>query len=418
MKVLKVTVAIDSFKGCMSSFEAGNAVRTGILRAVPDADVVAYAVADGGEGTVDALKYKHSNCVERKIEVTGPLGGKLESTYLILDGKACKIAVIEMSSAAGLTLVPQEKRNPLNTTTYGVGEMIRDAINQGCRYFIVGIGGSATNDGGIGMLQALGYGFVDENGHDIPHGANGMSKLADIYFENVMPELSECIFRIACDVENPLVGDNGCSAVFAPQKGGTREMIQSMERYMNRYADFVEHIAECDMGEIHGIWVDKCDKGSKYNHKRNEKAMKINRFYPGTGAAGGLGYAFLMFMNARLESGIDIVLNELGIEKDIIGSDYVITGEGKLDYQTVNGKAPAGIAKLARKYGKKVIVFAGCIGDGAEILKKEGLLDAYFSISDEEADLETAMKKEVAVRNLELKAEQVFRKLRNNIMLF
>lgn len=431
MKVLKVTVAIDSFKGCMSSLEAGNAVRAGILGAVPVACVEVYPAADGGEGTVEALKCKYSNWVERRLWVAGPLGDKVESTYLIIDGNSHKTAVLEMASAAGLTLLPEDKRNPLNTTTYGVGEMIRDAINQGCRHFIVGIGGSATNDGGIGMLQALGYGFVDENGYDVPYGANGLSRLSDIYFENAMFELSECTFRIACDVENPLVGDLGCSTVFAPQKGGTKDMIQNMERCMNHYADMVEHIAECDMSEIHEKWLDKCDKASKnsdnqINISRHcpgtgaeelwqmREPIRIDRHYPGTGAAGGLGYAFLMFLNAELERGVDIILDELDIEKDIIDSDYVITGEGKLDFQTINGKTPAGVARLAKKYGKKVIAFAGCIDDGAKACKNANLIDEYFSISDEEPDLETAMRKETAIKNLESKAEQIFRKLQKN----
>lgn len=397
---MKVTIAVDSFKGSMESIEAGNAVRDGIFRVRPDAEVKVFPVADGGEGTVESLAYGKSNQQTRKIRVTGPLGKPVETSYIIYDGENGRTAIIEMASAAGLTLVPVEKRNPMHTTTYGVGEMIQDAIRQGCRQFIVGIGGSATNDGGIGMLQALGYRFVDKHGEDVPFGAMGLEMLSDIYFEDVMPELRGCTFRVVCDVKNPLLGEQGCSAVFAPQKGADETMVVRMEQSMKYYADLVEHIAACDEGPI------------RFGH---------NRSCQGAGAAGGLGYAFLMFLNAKLERGVDIILDELGIEQDIIESDYVITGEGRLDAQTLMGKAPAGVAALAKQYGKKVIAFAGCIGEGAERCITSGLMDDYYAITEPDRDgeseqekkerLEASMQKENAIRNLRDITAEVFGKM-------
>lgn len=394
---ITVTVAVDSFKGSMRSMEAGNAVREGILCVKPDAEVAVFPVADGGEGTVEALSYGKSNQQRRDIQVTGPLGNSVEASYVTYDGANGRTAVIEIASAAGLTLVPEQKRNPMYTTTYGVGEMIRDAIMQGCRCFIIGLGGSATNDGGIGMLQALGYRFVDKYGEDVPFGARGLEMLSDIYLEDVMHELRNCTFRVVCDVKNPLLGEQGCSAVFAPQKGADEQMICKMEQGMNHYADLVEHIAACDESPI--------------------RAGR-NREYPGAGAAGGLGYACMMFLNAQLERGVDIILNELGIEQYIIDSDYVITGEGKLDAQTIMGKAPAGVASLAKRHGKKVIAFAGCIGEGAYKCKESGLIDEYYAIAepedgcDSERELHdwllSAMQKENAVRNLKNKTAEVF----------
>lgn len=398
---MKITVAMDSFKGSMTSLEAGNAVKNGILSICPDANVEVYSVADGGEGTVEALASAHKNEVKNiNVYVTGPLGEKIEAGYAIIDD----LAIIEMAAAAGLNLVAENKRNPLNTTTYGVGEMIRDAILRGCRRFIIGIGGSATNDCGIGMLQALGYRFVDEKGRDVGYGAQGLGKISDIYFENVMYKLSSCEFNIACDVTNPLVGELGCSRVFAPQKGADNESVQLMEGYMNRFADLVEHIAVCDMGDIHNIWLKKCDKSN---------GVMIDRTYPGSGAAGGLGYAFLMFLNSTLKSGIDIVLDEIKIENNIIGSDYVITGEGKLDLQSIKGKTPIGVAKLAKKYDKKVLVFAGIVEQGAETFVKERLIDAYYQIDKKNMSLDEAMIKENAMNNLKETVSSII--FKNNV---
>lgn len=395
---MKVTVAMDSFKGSLSSLEAGQAVRDGILQAVPDAKVMVFPLADGGEGIAEVLAYAwertsgEEKVHSRTITVTGPLGETREASYILLGN----CAIIEMAEAAGLCLVPEDKRNPLYTTTYGVGEMIQDAIRQGCRDFIVGIGGSATNDGGVGMLQALGFDFWDECGNQVNRGAEGLGHIREISDEKVAPELRECTFRVACDVDNPLVGELGCSKVFAPQKGVQKSQITFMENAMNHYADIAEE------------WWQRL-----YEKNSQEKNSKINRYTAGAGAAGGLGFAFLMFLNGKLVRGVDLVLNELHIESEIIDSDYVITGEGKLDKQTSMGKAPAGIAKLAKRHGKKIVAFVGSVeGELLGELKEElkgnlksnfanGLFDACIAVADETLTLEENMKKENAKINLQ-----------------
>lgn len=373
---MKVLILIDSFKGSMTSLEAGKAASVGILRANPSADVSVKALADGGEGTVEAL-ISNMNGKIREIQVTGPLGDPVNCRYGVIEETGT--AVIEMAGAAGLVLVPEEKRNPLYTTTYGVGEVIRDAITQGCRKFIVGIGGSATNDGGVGMLQALGYGFLDRKGHQIPYGAAGLRELEMITDEFVIPELEECRFRIACDVTNVLCGENGCSAVFGPQKGATPSTIAQMDQWLGHYAAMAEE---------------------KYPDADPERE--------GTGAAGGLGFAFLTFTNASLESGIDIVLEETGMEKYIKEADLIITGEGRLDGQTAMGKAPVGVARLAKRYGKPVVAFAGGVTRDAKACNSEGIT-AYFSIVQGAVSLEEAMKRENAEANMADTAEQVYR---------
>lgn len=373
---MKVVIAIDSFKGSMSSIEAGYALNTGIHRADSSVEVVVKPLADGGEGTVDALVSGMDGVIQ-SVVVTGPLGTPVSCRYGII--QESKTAVIEMSGAAGITLVPAEKRNPLYTTTYGVGEVIRDAISKGCRRFIVGIGGSATNDGGIGMLQALGYRFLNKEGKSVAFGARGLEELDSITDECVLPELDECEFRVACDVTNILCGEQGCSAVYGPQKGATPSMILQMDKWLEQYAALAK---------------------AKYPKADANRA--------GTGAAGGMGFAFLTFTNARLESGIEIVLEETRLEKYIEEADMVITGEGRLDGQTAMGKAPIGVAKLAKKYGKPVVAFAGSVTKEAVECNKQGI-DAFFPIIRRIVTLEEAMAKENAKENLAASAEQMFR---------
>ncbi len=373
---MKVVIAIDSLKGSLTSMEAGYAISEGICRADANAEVIVRPLADGGEGTVDALVCG-MNGVIQNVMVTGPLGTPVSCEYGIIEQS--KTAVIEMSGAAGITLVSEEKRNPFYTTTYGVGEVIRDAISKGCRRFIVGIGGSATNDGGIGMLQALGYGFLDKEGKQVPFGACGLGLLDSINTDYVIPELAECEFRIACDVTNVLCGEQGCSAVFGPQKGADPSMIMQMDRWLGYYADLAR-----------------------------EKFPKANPQQAGTGAAGGLGFAFLTFTNAVLESGIKIVLDETSLEQYVQDADIVITGEGCLDGQTVMGKAPIGVAKLAKKFNKPVIAFAGSVTKEAIECNKNGI-DAFFPILRSIVTLEEAMKPENAKVNMTNTAEQVFR---------
>ena len=377
---MKVVVAIDSFKGSLSSMEAGQAIAEGVKRVYQNAEVVVRPLADGGEGTVEALVEGMGGIFVTK-EVTGPLGEKVDAVYGVIESEedSSKTAIIEMSAAAGITLVPEKSRNPMNTTTYGVGELILDAIERGCRHFIVGIGGSATNDGGVGMLQALGYDFLTREGKAISYGGDGLRELASIEDVNVHPKLKECTFKVACDVTNPLCGENGSSAIFGPQKGATPEMVQELDQLLLHYAELSKSI--------------------------NSYA---DRFYPGTGAAGGMGFAFLTYTNATLESGIQIVITETKLEELIATADVVVTGEGRLDGQTALGKAPIGVAALTKKYQKKVLAFAGAVTPDAKECNQHGI-DAFFPILRGIVTLKEAMDKENAHRNMVDTVEQVFR---------
>ena len=287
-----------------------------------------------------------------------------------------------MSSAAGLTLLDASERNPLNTTTYGVGEIIKDAISKGCREFIIGIGGSATNDGGIGMLQALGFDMFDYNGNQVDFGAKGLSQLCSISDDNVIAELKECRFYIACDVNNPLCGENGCSAVYGLQKGATPDMIKDMDSWLNKYAELTHE---------------------KYPH--------ANPDAHGAGAAGGIGFAFLSYMNASLVPGIELILDKTNLEEHIKDADFVITGEGQIDAQTTMGKAPVGVATLAKKYGIPVIAFAGSVAKDAVKCHEYGI-DAIFPIVRGVCTLDEAMDYDIARANLADTVEQVFRLIR------
>lgn len=381
---MKAVIAIDSLKGSLTSLEAGEAIKKGIMKVYKEAEVVIRPVADGGEGTAVALTLGMNGKLE-KVKVTGPLGKEVEAEYGILEPSEThkvKTAIIEMSVAAGITLVDEKERNPLKMTTYGVGEMIKDAIAKGCRHFIVGIGGSATNDGGIGMLQALGFGILDKNGKQVSFGAQGLSEIETISDEFVLPELKDCTFRIACDVTNTLCGEQGASAIYGPQKGATPTMIMQMDKWLAYYAALSRE---------------------KYPHANMNQA--------GTGAAGGLGFAFLTYTNAVLESGIKIVLEETELEKYVKDADIVVTGEGRFDGQTVMGKAPVGVAAIAKKYGKKVIAFAGCVTEDAIACNEHGI-DAFFPILREVVSLSEAMDTKNATKNMTATVEQAFRLIR------
>lgn len=373
---MRVAVAIDSFKGSLSTFEAGEAVSCGIKKVYPDATVDVRPLADGGEGTVEALIAALGG-ERRKISVTGPLGRMVTAEYGFLPER--KTAVMEMASASGITLLEESERNPMLTTTYGVGEMIVDAIQNGCRKFIVGIGGSATNDGGIGMLQALGFSFLDENNVQVPFGANGLKVLKQIKTDNVLPALKECTFMVACDVKNPLCGVNGCSHVFAKQKGGTPQMILEMDEWMERYAQLTKSV------------LPQSDATAQ-----------------GAGAAGGLGFAFLSYLPSVMQPGIELVIKETDLESYVKNADIVVTGEGRLDSQSVMGKAPVGVASLAKKYGKPVFAFSGCVTKEADVCNEHGI-DAYFPILATPCSLEEAMNKTNAFDNLSRTAQQAFR---------
>ncbi len=375
---MNIVIAIDSFKGSLSTLQAGNAAASGIRRIYPDAEIQVFPIADGGEGTVNALvSGLHGTYCTAKV--ADPLGREISARYGILPNNT---AVIEMAAASGLPLLSPAKRNPLHTTTYGFGQLIRDAIGQGCRNFILGIGGSATNDGGVGCLQALGFEFKDLNGKQVSFGAKGLSDIVRISDENAIHELKNCTFHVACDVKNPLCGEHGCSAVFAPQKRADAEMIARMDKDLRHFAELTRHIHP-DADPDHA----------------------------GAGAAGGLGFGLMSYLEAKLESGIDLIIRETGLEDSIRSADLVITGEGCLDAQTAMGKAPIGIAKIAKKYGKPVIGFSGVVKDGAADCNAVGI-DAFFPILRSVGTPEDAMDTERAAKNLSDTAEQVFRLIR------
>lgn len=367
---MKIVVAMDSFKGSLTSPEAGEAVRRGIQRAIPEAEVVVLPMADGGEGTTQALSQALQG--EPVIRtVTGPLGEPVSAMYV----RAGATAVMEMAQAAGLPLVPEEKRNPMNTTSRGVGELIIHAIEHGCRDFIIGIGGSATNDGGMGMLSALGLRFLDQDDRLLPGYGRDLSCVTSIDSSGLLPELKDCRFRIACDVDNPLCGPQGASAIYGPQKGLTPEGVRVMDEAMNHYAE---------------LTVNKI------------KENYVN--YPGAGAAGGLGYAFLSWLGGELQSGAELVMDAVGLRKALCGADYFVTGEGRMDAQTSMGKAPSAAAALAREAGCLVIGFAGCVS-GSRCVPG---MDCVFPIQPGPVTLAEAMESAAAAVNLKNSVEQVF----------
>ncbi len=375
---MKVVIAIDSLKGSLSSMEAGMAIKDGILAAKPDAEVIVKPLADGGEGTTDAL-IEGMNGERIDLTVTGPMHTPVDAYYGYL--KDTNTAVMEMASAAGITLVPDSEKNPLLATSYGVGEMINDAIQRGCRNFIIGIGGSVTNDGGIGMLKALGVRFLDENGEDAGEGGQALAKVARIDVSGMNPLLKECHIQVACDVNNPLCGENGSTYVYGPQKGVTEDMKKTLDEAMAHFARVTSETLENDYMNI-----------------------------PGAGAAGGLGYAFLAYTGAALTPGIELILDAVGLEEELSGADVVVTGEGRLDFQTAMGKAPVGVARLAKKYNAKVIAFAGSVTKEATACNKEGI-DAFFPILRGVCTLAEAMDPVAARNNMTATVEQVFRLL-------
>ena len=374
-KKLDVLIAIDSFKGSLSSLEAGNAVREAIVEVCPQASVEVVPLADGGEGTVDALVAGCSGVYE-SLEVTGPLGAPVQARYGILPNRT---AVIEAAAAMGLPLVPEKLRDPLNTTSFGLGELIRDALDKGCRQFLIGIGGSATNDGGLGMMQALGVRFFAENGALAGIFGRDLAKLARVEVDGLDPRLEECEFKIACDVDNPLCGPQGCSRIYGPQKGATDEVIKQMDRDLERFSALMEDCCKRRCAQL-----------------------------PGCGAAGGLGFAFKVLTNARLQPGISLVIELLGLEERMKGKNVVVTGEGRLDNQTSMGKGPFGICALAKKYDALTVALAGSV-QNAQACNES--IDAFFSIQQGPISLEKALERETAVHNLRMTAEQIFRLL-------
>lgn len=372
-------LAPDSFKESMTAKEVCEAMEIGIKRAIPDAECIHVPMADGGEGTVQSLIDATGGTLVKK-EVTGPLGTKVVAGYGILgDGKT---AVIEMAAASGIHFVTKETKNPLITTTYGTGELIKDCIEQGIIDIILGIGGSATNDGGTGMAAALGYKFLDEDGKELKLGGGFLDRLATIDTSNVIPGLRDVHILVASDVTNPLCGEHGASRVFGPQKGATPEMVEFLDNNLRHYAQVVKDQLGIDVLNV-----------------------------PGAGAAGGLGAGLLAFTNATMKKGIEIVIEYTNLKEKLRHADYCFTGEGGIDFQTKFGKTPYGVAKVAKSVNPnmKVIALAGYIGKDVEVLYEEGF-DAIFGIVPGAAELSTLLKQ--GSENVARTAESVARLLR------
>ncbi|WP_432646798.1 glycerate kinase family protein [Mitsuokella sp.] len=381
---MRIVIAMDSFKGSISSVEAGEVLKKAILDCYPDDIVRVYPLADGGEGTVDALTQGlHGSIVP--VMVTGPLGTPIKSRFGCLP--QTKTAIIEMADASGLPLVPMARRNPLRTTTYGLGELILAALDKGCRHFIIGLGGSATNDCGLGMLTALGFRFLTAEGAKAGIMGGDLAAVAHIDCTGADKRLAECKFEIACDVKNPLTGPEGCSYVFAPQKGASPEVVARMDRDIGHFARLAEMALGCEGREL-----------------------------AGAGAAGGLGFAFHAFLQGELKPGIDLVLKAIGIDKGLQVANVLITGEGRMDAQSAMGKAPVGVAQLAKKCQKDCLTIAlcGAAARGAENVNQHGI-DAYFSILHEPMSVTEAMERHVTETNLRQTAQQLMHILHKSI---
>lgn len=364
---MKIVIAPDSFKESLSAIEVANKIKAGFLQVYPDAKYRLIPVADGGEGTVDAM-VDALRGHKITVSITDPLGERGLAFYGISgDGQT---AIIEMAAASGLERVPFNQRDAKITTSYGTGELIKDALEHGCRKFIIGIGGSATNDGGAGMLQALGIRLLDKFGHDIGYGGGALNTLVKIDVSQMDKRIQQCEFEVACDVTNPLTGDNGASKIFGPQKGATPQDIQLLDSNLKHFANIIRHQFNKDIEQV-----------------------------PGTGAAGGMGAALLAFMNAKLRPGIEIITELLNLDTLVQEADLVITGEGRLDRQSLNGKVPVGVARLAQKYHKPVIAIVGSLDDNAELAYPQGIT-TMFSILNKVSTLSEALNAEVAKRNL------------------
>ncbi|MBU3104957.1 glycerate kinase family protein [Clostridium gasigenes] len=371
---MKFILAPDSFKESMSSKEACDAMERGIKKIIPEAECIKVPMADGGEGTVEAL-IGATNGTFHKVNVIAPLGNKVEAVFGILGNK--KTAVIEMASASGIQLVKREERNPLITTTFGTGQLIKAALDLGVKHIVVGIGGSATNDGGAGMIQALGGKLLDRKGEEISFGGGALGNLDRIDISELDLRLKDTVIEVACDVTNPLVGETGASAVFGPQKGATEEMVKELDNNLLHFSRIIKETLGKDVAYIEGA-----------------------------GAAGGLGAALLSFLNAELKRGIDLIINHTELKEKIKGANFVFTGEGAIDNQTIYGKTPMGVAKVAKEQGVKTIAFAGKVGEGVDNLYAIGIT-SIFSIMQGVSNLDNALKD--GKENLELAVENVVR---------
>ena len=355
----KYVVAPDSFKESMTAKEVCDAMEKGIKKADSAAEVIKVPMADGGEGTVDSL-VDATNGQRVIVEVTGPLGNKISAYYGILGNGTT--AVIEMAKASGLEIVEKKKRNPMITTTFGTGELIRDALDHNVKEIIIGLGGSSTNDGGSGMAQALGAKLLDQNNHQISFGGGNLNKLDKIDISNLDSRLQDVKIILASDVTNPLIGKDGASRVFGPQKGATPEMVEKLENNLQHYAKIIKRDLNKDVASVSGA-----------------------------GAAGGLGAGLMAFTTCKMRQGVDIAIEVTKLEEKVKSADYVFTGEGGTDFQTKFGKTPYGVAKLGKKYHKPVISLAGYLGEGIDSLYSEGFT-AIFGIIPGACDLSTALK--------------------------
>ena len=383
---MKIVIASDSFKGSLSSIEVAESVEKGILDVLPSCNVVKVAVADGGEGTKEALcQTLGGKTVE--IPVEDPIGRTINASYVILEDGVT--AVLEMSSASGLTLLTPSERNPMRTSTYGTGQLIADALGRGCRRFLTGIGGSATNDGGMGMLKALGYRFLDDDGNELSGIGASLSKVCRIDDSRVLQAVHESEFIVACDVDSPLYGPDGAAYVFAPQKGADPEMVRALD-------DGLRHFAE-----VTAMYMNSSENGSSANLDDGEyllvngNVIQDMSSMSGAGAAGGLGYAFVTFLGARLKRGVDMVLDAIGFDKMIEGADLVITGEGRIDAQTFTGKTPYGVLQRASRQNIPVIALAGSVA-----LDASSGFTAIRQITPPDMQLSEAMLPAVASANL------------------
>jgi glycerate 2-kinase len=374
---MKIVIAPDSFKESMTAMEVCYHVQKGFRKVFPKATYVKIPIADGGEGTVLSIIDATDGKLVKKA-VSGPLGSLVDSFYAITgDGKT---AVIEMAAASGLHHIPREQRNPLLASTKGTGELILDALDHdGIERIVLGLGGSATNDGGTGMASVLGIKFFDENGEELLMQGDALQKIRSIDVSSIDPRLKHIKIEAACDVTNPLVGPFGASAVFGPQKGATPEMVTLLEKGLNKLGDVIKESMNIDVKDI-----------------------------PGAGAAGGLGAGVIAFLNGRLKAGIETILDIVDFDSTLHEADLVLTGEGRIDYQTIHGKAPIGVAKRAKKYNISVIGLAGGLGEGYEAVYEHGI-DAVFSIVNGVSTLDEALCN--GRKNIELTSENIARSL-------
>ncbi|TPV22652.1 glycerate kinase [Pantoea anthophila] len=369
---MKIVIAPDSYKESLSALEVASAIEAGFRDIFPDAHYVKIPVADGGEGTVEAMVAATKGNIVR-LKVTGPLGTQVEAFYG-LSGDA-STAYIEMAAASGLERVPAAQRDPLITTSFGTGELIRHALDKGIGHIIIGIGGSATNDGGAGMMQALGARLLDDRGQQIGHGGGALPDLASIEIDALDARLRQCRIEVACDVTNPLTGKEGASAVFGPQKGATPALVQQLDQALTHYAAIIQRDLDIDVLHI-----------------------------PGGGAAGGMGAALHAFCQAELRRGIEIVTEALGLAEQVKDADLVITGEGRIDSQSINGKVPVGVASVAKRFNKPVIGIAGSLTADVGVVHQHGI-DAVFSVLYSICTLDEALA--TAGKNVTMTARNV-----------